>query len=186
MLSKIDAAEFVTENAVIGGDFNHSKFKSPGAYLVQGDYDKSLIEILRQFHQSAEDYMSVDLNHLNDSNFSFNHSRPNSIIFPLKFSVFFGNFLRKYKFYIGSRIHGCIIANYYGIPAICTNWDMRAIEMCTYLKIPHIMNFPSVEDASEFLETFNSAIDYQNASYSELHSTYLNFLNKNELIYVEE
>jgi hypothetical protein len=186
MLPKIDAAEFLTENAIIGGDFNHPKFKSPGAYLVQGDYDKSLVEILRQADQSAEGYMLVNLNQLNDANFSFNHSRPKSIIFPLKFSVFLGDFLRQFKFYIGSRIHGCIIANYYGIPAICTNWDMRAIEMCTYLNIPHIMNFPSIEDTSEFLETFNLAIDYQNASYYELHNNYLNFLDKNGLIYVEK
>jgi len=182
-LPQISKAEFLDNNAIIGGDFNHPKFNNPGAYLVQGDYDESLVGILKRFNRPVEDYMSLNLSQLN-TDFTFNHARPESIIFPLKFGDSLGALLSRYKFYIGSRIHGCIVSNFYGIPAVCTNWDMRAIEMCSHLNIPHIMNFPSLANSDEFIETFNNAINYQNASYSELHCAYLNFLEKNKLKYV--
>ena len=48
--------------------------------------------------------MSIDLEHLNDPKFSFNHARPNAIIFPLKFNEVFQKIesenLKKYLTFI--------------------------------------------------------------------------------------
>ena len=67
------------------------------------------------------------------------------------------NFFKDKDLVIGTRIHASIIALNNGIPAICTNNDSRALEMCELFKIPHINFIKNLENKNiyEILNSIN-------------------------------
>ncbi len=90
------------------------------------------------------------------------------------------SFARTFHLALGSRLHGAIAAINSGIPAICTNQDLRAIETCGYLKIP---NYKDITDETDFLKLYEELnIDEQNAAYPKLYDNYVDFMNKNNLV----
>ena len=77
---------------------------------------------------------------------------------------------------IGTRVHGSIIAINAGIPAICTNGDSRAREMCDLFKIPLLpgacfydMNVEKIFDEFPFEKI--------NREYNKLYANYENWLS---------
>ena len=54
-------------------------------------------------------------------------------------------FLKKFNFALGPRVHGSIAAINAGLPAVCTNTDSRAAEMCAFLKIPRLADGPHAD-----------------------------------------
>lgn len=48
-------------------------------------------------------------------------------------------YLKKFDFVIGMRIHGIILALQSGIPALCIVHDSRTLELCKTMMIPHVL-----------------------------------------------
>lgn len=101
-------------------------------------------------------------------------------------------FLRKFNFALGPRVHGSIAAINAGLPAVCTNTDSRAAEMCAFLKIPRLAGGPCanymnpVSDAREFESFLRHAYDAcdteaMNAAYPGLFENYRNFITSQNL-----
>lgn len=94
-------------------------------------------------------------------------------------------FLRRFNFALGPRLHGSIAAINAGLPALCTNADSRATEMCKFLKIPHALadlrNYENPITPAEFPSHLKKAyeacdIDAMNAAYPALFENYKNFI----------
>lgn len=48
-------------------------------------------------------------------------------------------FVRRFDFVIGTRIHGVMLALQAGIPGLCIAHDSRTKELCETMKVPHVM-----------------------------------------------
>lgn len=101
-------------------------------------------------------------------------------------------FLKKFNFALGPRVHGSIAAINADLPAVCTNTDSRAAEMCAFLKIPRLADGPHadyrhpVPDAREFGAFLRRAYDAcdaeaMNAAYPALFENYKNFITSQNL-----
>ena len=88
-------------------------------------------------------------------------------------------YLSKFDFCLGTRLHGAIVALNSGTPAVCVNIDARAMELCSYLKIPcfpeylHEKNIQKIYDACDFTE--------MNSNYNKLYENFVNYLEKSGL-----
>lgn len=101
-------------------------------------------------------------------------------------------FLGKYNFALGPRVHGSIAAINAGLPAVCTNTDSLAAEMCAFLKIPRLADGPyadykpPIPDEREFGAFLRRAydacdVDAMNAAYPALFENYKNFITSQNL-----
>jgi hypothetical protein len=88
------------------------------------------------------------------------------------------NFDKNFDFYIGSRVHGAIMAINSGLPAIVTNGDSRAKEMCNLFGI----DCYGVSADEDLLKLYNSIdVERINKKYPILFDNFNNWLNKNGL-----
>lgn len=87
------------------------------------------------------------------------------------------NYIKKHDFIIGYRLHGSIIAINSGIPAVCCNGDMRAAEMCEFLKIPHRLDIACNENLKDLYGKLD--LDKMNEAYPSLYDNYVDFLKEN-------
>lgn len=100
-------------------------------------------------------------------------------------------FLGKYNFALGPRVHGSIAAINAGLPAVCTNTDSRAAEMCAFLKIPRLADdsfvnyaaIPNARNFADFIKRAYEACDTEtiNAAYPKLFENYKNFITSQGL-----
>ena len=91
------------------------------------------------------------------------------------------NFIKNYSFGAGNRLHGTIISLNSGVPAVCTNNDIRAFEMCRFLKIPYNKNF-SFENKETITKEFDMLnLEELNNAYPKLYKNYKDFLSKNNI-----
>lgn len=88
-------------------------------------------------------------------------------------------FLSKYKFAYGTRLHGSIVAINSGIIAVCCNCDARTLEMCDFLKIPNIKILNrEVKELNQLLELYESIdVDLINHEYTMLYSNFRSYMN---------
>lgn len=95
-------------------------------------------------------------------------------------------FLRRFNFALGPRLHGSIAAINAGLPALCTNADSRATEMCNFLKIPHALadlrNYENPITPSEFSAHLKKAyeacdVDAMNALHTPPYSKTIRILS---------
>lgn len=79
-------------------------------------------------------------------------------------------------FFVGTRVHGAILAINSGVPAVCMNKDSRAREMCEYLDIPY---FPHFNSKNKRIEDIYDACDYDemNKNYAKKYEVYKQFLS---------
>lgn len=100
-------------------------------------------------------------------------------------------FLGKYNFALEPRVHGSIAAINAGLPAVCTNTDSRAAEMCAFLKIPRLADdsfvnyaaIPNARNFADFIKRAYEACDTEtiNAAYPKLFENYKNFITSQGL-----
>ena len=95
-------------------------------------------------------------------------------------------FIKNYKFAIGGRLHGSILAINAGIPALCLSNDSRATEMCEFLKIPHMpdLEITSKNDIFKIYDKLN--IMELNKNYPKLYDNFIDFLHTNNLKHFSE
>ena len=90
------------------------------------------------------------------------------------------NTLKQYKFAIGNRVHGAVMALNSGIPAVCRNGDTRANEMCKMLNIPVRLD---VNYDADIIKIYNEIdVDKINSSYTKIYENYVEFMKKNGII----
>lgn len=84
-----------------------------------------------------------------------------------------------FKFIIGPRIHGAILAMNCGIPAICTNDDSRAGEMCDFMELPLIKNLNNYKTITSLI----NEIDFEssNKRYPKIYQKFKDFMEINSL-----
>ena len=112
-------------------------------------------------------------------------------IYNKKYMVFsniqdWKNFVKQFRFVIGTRVHGSILSLNSGVPALCTNSDSRATEMCSLLKIPQIKGI-AVTSFNDVLDIYAN-IDYSemNASYPNLYKNFQTFMQSNGLEIIDK
>ena len=86
----------------------------------------------------------------------------------------------KIELSVGTRVHGSIMAMNAGVPAVCTAGDSRALEMCSYLGIPHM---PGAFGMHTPLQTFHESFNPSSVKdkYLEVLKTYKRWLVQNSL-----
>lgn len=96
------------------------------------------------------------------------------------------NFVKNYKFALGYRVHGTILAINSGVPALCLNTDSRATEMCNFLKIPHMPHL-KIERERDILKIYeNLNFTELNKNYPKLYNNFIDFLHVNNLQHYDE
>lgn len=84
-------------------------------------------------------------------------------------------FLKKFKFAVGCRVHGGILAVNSGVPAVCLNADMRCQEMCDVLKIPC---FPDKDNLNPMEIYECTDYDDYNKNYNVMYKYYVDFIKQ--------
>lgn len=100
--------------------------------------------------------------------------------------LFFSSFSNWELFYeikkpcltIGTRLHSAIFALNRGFPAIVTNGDARATEMCKYLGIPHMLLGQDIDKEKLFEEL---DLTHMNELYESRRQVFLQFLKDSGL-----
>lgn len=110
-----------------------------GAYICQspiemvrlgrGEFDSLSVEA----RDACRNYANPQMSDLEFSHWTRAHAR----------SFFSASawmeYLRRYDFVIGSRIHGVMLALQAGVPGLCIAHDSRTIELCQTMKIPYVL-----------------------------------------------
>ena len=95
-------------------------------------------------------------------------------------------FVKNYKFALGARVHGSILAINSGVPALCLNADSRATEMCDFLKMPHKPGL-RIEHEEQILKVYNEIdLSELNSNYPKLYTNFIDFLHHNNLQHYDE
>ena len=84
-----------------------------------------------------------------------------------------------YAFSFGSRVHGSIISLNSGLPALVTNPDFRAKEMCELFKIPHIKNYPNITHEDDITKELQ--VSELNRTYPGLFEKFTQFLSQQNI-----
>lgn len=92
-------------------------------------------------------------------------------------------FMRRFDFVIGTRIHGIMLALQAGIPALCIAHDSRTKELCETMKVPHV---PASEVSGgvrrdDISRLFQFDPDEFDSNRLFLAKEYVKFLKNNEL-----
>ena len=144
----------------------------------------SAVLSLKKNHQICQDFQEEEI--IRTIAFNENVNLPKSAIckniLKHKYHIFsniedWKHFISQFKFAFGDRLHGSICALNAGIPAMCTNTDSRAREMCEFLHIPY---YPHVTKDTDVLKLYEQAdIDGLNKHYPTLFKNFCNFIEKN-------
>lgn len=139
-----------------------------GASIIQGDRELNIIESL-SFNEKAI---------LKECN---NYEIINSYL-KKEYSFFtniddWKNYLKKFKLFVGARVHGSIMAMNSGLNPIIFLRDIRAKEMMEYFKLPYFQEYEKEENILHLFEK----CDYSeaNKAYNNLYNNWVNFLHKN-------
>ncbi len=92
------------------------------------------------------------------------------------------NKLKEFDFFVGTRLHGSIVALNAGIPALCMNGDMRAKSVCKYLKIPLNVGIINESDINKVYEVCD--FTEMNRNYNNLRERFLYYLRMNGVPHV--
>ena len=146
-----------------------------------------------EIHKIAQDYLEEDIIkpiafNLIEDNLSQQHIES---FYNQTYHIFsnieeWKNYIKNFKFALGYRLHGSVLAINAGVPALCMNGDSRAAEMCSFLKIPHNPNL-NIQDEKEILKIYEG-LDFTelNKNYPALYDNFVDFLHKNNLLHHEE
>ena len=94
---------------------------------------------------------------------------------------------REFDFVVGTRIHGTILGLQAGVPSLCVVHDMRMLELCQTLKMPHVRAEDIAKGVSR--EELVSLFDFDAADFDrnrqQLCASYVAFLKGNGLPVVD-
>lgn len=92
-------------------------------------------------------------------------------------------YLKKFDFVIGMRIHGIILALQSGIPALCVVHDSRTLELCKTMMIPYVLakDLSIKSTKNDLIKLLNFDPEAFDKNRSKLCISYINFLKNNFL-----
>lgn len=94
---------------------------------------------------------------------------------------------RQFDFVVGTRIHGTILGLQAGVPSLCVVHDMRMLELCQTLKVPHVRAEDVAEGVSR--EELVGLLNFDAAEFDrnrqQLCASYVAFLKGNGLPVVD-
>ena len=92
-------------------------------------------------------------------------------------------YIRRFDFVIGTRIHGVMLALQAGVPALCIAHDSRTKELCETMKIPHVIaaDVSGGIKRDDIPRLFNFNPEEFDANRRILASKYVEFLMSNGL-----
>ncbi|AMA46232.1 hypothetical protein APT63_11690 [Pseudomonas sp. 22-AL-CL-001] len=92
-------------------------------------------------------------------------------------------YLRRFDFVVGARIHGVMLAIQAGVPALCVAYDSRIRELCEKSKIPYVMASDVKYGAT--LNELRGMVKFSGKEFDEnrslLADQYRTFMNNNGL-----
>ena len=98
-------------------------------------------------------------------------------------------FLRRFDFVVGMRIHGTVLGLQAGVPALCIASDSRTLELCQTMRIPHVLSRNCIDAIDGFnLEKLSRLFrdqfdpDLFDTNRNRLAASYCAFLEGNGLI----
>ena len=99
-------------------------------------------------------------------------------------------FLRRFDFVVGTRIHGTVLGLQSGVPALCIATDSRTLELCQTMRVPYIVAKDCVEglklaDLSRLFSDQFDAAEFD-ANRHALAKAYCAFLEGNGLTVTPE
>ena len=88
------------------------------------------------------------------------------------------DFLRRFDFVVGTRIHGIMLAIQAGVPAGCIAHDSRTMELCTTMGLPvcHYTDIRAPLTRDNLLDYFNFDPDHYRETRRRLCANYLSIL----------
>lgn len=158
-----------------------------GAYIAQSP--KSMIDLGRgrEFNKKSIDFDKIK-----------NYLMPNVdekefIDWQLRHAVSFFSapvwmdYLKRFDFVVGTRIHGVMLALQSGIPAMCIVHDSRTRELCKTMRIPCVeaKTISSGFDKSELLKMFEFDPISFDLNRLNLLKKYVQFLENNKINYAK-
>lgn len=84
-------------------------------------------------------------------------------------------------FYVGTRVHGSMVAMNSGVPTVVMNKDSRAREMCEYMNIPYHPELFGCRNVEKILSVCD--YDKMNQHYNEKFDIFVEFLKNNNIQY---
>ena len=104
-------------------------------------------------------------------------------------SVFFDveswiEYMRRFDFVVGLRIHGIMVALQAGVPALCIVHDSRTLELCQTMKVPHVRadELGSGTTLDELLARFRFEAEEFDANRRALATRYTELLLNNGVL----
>ena len=96
-------------------------------------------------------------------------------------------YYRQFDFVVGTRIHGTVLGLQAGVPSLCVVHDMRMLELCETLKVPHVRADDIAEGISreELLPLFDFDAAAFDRNRQQLCARYVAFLKGNGLPVVD-
>ncbi|MFC3459224.1 polysaccharide pyruvyl transferase family protein [Massilia haematophila] len=93
-------------------------------------------------------------------------------------------FVRRFDFVIGTRIHGVMLALQAGIPGLCIAHDSRTKELCETMKVPHVAASEVIGGIrrDELPRLFRFDPDEFDANRARLAGEYYKFFQNNRLV----
>ena len=94
---------------------------------------------------------------------------------------------RQFDFVVGTRIHGTVLGLQAGVPSLCVVHDMRMLELCETLQVPHVRADDIAEGISreELLPLFDFDAGDFDHNRQQLCARYVAFLKGNGLPVVD-
>lgn len=93
------------------------------------------------------------------------------------------DYLRKFDFVVGTRIHGVMLALQVGVPALCLAHDSRTEELCETMAVPYVkaQNYGQGITRDQLPSLFNFDPDHFDSNRKKLAKRFYEFLRKNNL-----
>jgi len=180
------------KNRVIQKNLKNNSLKVlSGGYFRSNNHDLNYVLqdeclFIKNIHFPKERILESDLvnfNHENDFHKLLFEGFLNDRLHFFNNPKQWESFAKNFDFYIGSRVHGSIVAMNSGLPAVVTNEDTRAKEMSDLFGI----NCHAVRPDTNLLELYNSIdIDKINKKYLILFDNFNKWLEKNDLEFVDK
>ena len=161
----------------VTGAFRPRRHEAQALYLLQGDAEWPMVELLYDQTRPAEDY--------DPSPYGTPLLNP-LVLASLENRVKIFSNARQWEDYIskncfavaGTRLHGAIVALNAGVPAVVTNGDARARESCEYLGIPWMPNGIDPDaDLSFILDCCD--VEAVNGRYNKLYAHFAGWATSN-------
>ena len=94
-------------------------------------------------------------------------------------------FLRRFDFVVGTRVHGISLAMQAGVPALCIAIDSRSVEMCRTMRLPYVVHHAArgILDETVIVDEFSRQFDVTafDDNRRTLAARYYRFLVANDL-----